>query len=1021
MKKIYFIFFLVFFSSSLKAQKWLENLPQNKSESELTFFDYQNAFYSYWEPFNVIHGSYFVDGVKKKAVGWKQFKRWEYEMRGKINPLTGELPEKTAEQVYKEFYETQAQIKSTSVASWKQVVGDSTVGGYAGIGRVNSVAFHPTNLNRYWVGSAGGGLWETNNNGLSWTCLTDNIGSLLISDIIIPSDFSTSNTIYIATGDRDVYWESYSTGVLKSTNGGVTWDVTGLIFLPSDNKVVNKLLLDPSNNDVMLACTSSGIFKTMDGATNWSTQLTSMNFIDVEANSSDFTNLSASTTDGKIFNSVDGGLNWTNVFSNVDCRRIELAVSPDNPSWVYAVAGSNDSGLQGVYKSEDSGLTFLQVFDGLVTNMLGWEATGSDVGGQAWYTLTMAVSPFNANTVIIGGVNSWRSLDGGLTWSIINHWWGDGVVAVHADKHFQVFRQNGDLFECNDGGIYISTNKGTTWKDKSNGLVIGQMYKLGVSATNKDETITGLQDNGTKLLSGGKWFDVKGGDGMECIIDYENSDIQYGTYVEGQISRTVDHWVSEVEIQPADAGSGAWVTPYIIHPTEPEILYAGYSDVWKTTDSGNSWEKISSLGISTKITSMAIAPSNPNFLYVAVDNRIWKTTNGGSSWTIVTGNLPISSSDITAIAVKHDDENTLWVTLSGFNSNKVFQSSVGGTAWVNISTGLPPLPVNTIVQNKQSLDEVHLFVGTDFGVFFKKGTNDWVPFDSNLPNVKVSELEIYYAAFVDSSLLRAATYGRGLWETPIFISDSPMVGIADSYSHCIGNSNDLILVNYAGTIQWQQSSTGISDWINVTSGLGENTSVYTVNGLITTTYFRAEVSMIGLPPIYSNVVGLYLLPVVTMASIPKLCSIDSAFILTEGLPIGGVYSGEGVVGDKFDPSIVQLGSSIVTYTFSSSSECSSSVYRSVLVEDCNATKVFEGLNYLIYPNPAKGFVKIFYNNKEFVSIRLIDAAGKLVLTQDLSSSETEKNIDVSKYANGIYMIQLISLVKNVDLQLVISN
>ena len=127
-----------------------------------------------------------------------------------------------------------------------------------------------------------------------------------------------------------------------------------------------------------------------------------------------------------------------------------------------------------------------------------------------------------------------------------------------------------------------------------------------------------------------------------------------------------------MEIQPGDAGSGSWVTPYIMHPTDPEILYAGYSDVWKTYDSGNSWEKISSFGISTKITSMAIAPSNPNFLYVAIDNRIWKTTNGGSSWTIVTGTLPLSSTNITAIAVKNNDENTLWVTLSGFNSYKVF-------------------------------------------------------------------------------------------------------------------------------------------------------------------------------------------------------------------------------------------------------------------------------------------------------------------------------------------------------------
>lgn len=1021
MKKIYFVLFAFFFTSTIVAQNWLENLPQSKSKSELTFFDYQNAFYSYWNPFNVVHGFYYIDGVKKKAMGWKQFKRWEYEMRSKINPSTGEFPQKTAEQVYKEFLSSNPHLKSTSVANWTSAVADSTVGGYSGIGRVNCVAFHPTNTATYWVGSAGGGLWKTTDNGLTWTCLTDNIGSLLISDIIIPTDYAISNIIYIATGDRDVYWDSFSTGVLKSTDGGVTWNATGLSFIPSDNRVINKLLLDPSSNDIILACTSSGIYKTVDGGTNWSTQLTPLQFIDMEAKPGDFTNLYASTTNGNIFNSIDGGLNWANVFSNSDCRRIELAVSVDESSWVYAVAGSSDSGLYGIYKSEDNGLSFTQVFDGLVNNLLGYEADGSDVGGQSWYTLTLAASPSDANTIILGGVNAWRSNDGGISWSIVNHWWGDGVSEVHADKHFHVYRNNGDLFECNDGGIYLSSNDGTTWYDKSNGLVVGQMYKLGVSATVKNETITGLQDNGTKLLAYGKWYDVKGGDGMECIIDYTNVNIQYGTYVNGQISRTVDHWHNEVEIQPVDAGSGAWVTPYIIHPTDPQILFAGYSDVWKTQDNGNSWSKISSLSLSTPITSMAIAPSNPEVLYIAIYNKIWKTVNGGDSWAVITGSLPVITSDITSIAVKNDDANTVWVTLSGFNSNKVFQSILGGTTWVNISIGLPPIPVNSIVQNKQSLDEVHLFVGTDFGVFFKKGINDWVAYNSNLPNVKVSELEIYYAPYMDSSVLKAATYGRGLWESFIIISDSPVAGNANTDSHCISSSNVLTLKNYAGTVQWQSSSDGVSDWINVTTGIGGNMNVYTVDDLLSTTYFRAEISMMGFPSVYSNVVALYLLPTITMSSIPKACSTDSAFVLTEGLPVGGVYSGEGVIDDKFNPSIVPLGSSVVTYTFSSSSECSSSVYRSVLVEDCNATKVFEGVNYLIYPNPSKGFFKIFYNNKEFTSVKLIDNAGRLVLTQDLSSTETEKMIDVSKYANGMYTVQLISNVKNIEIQLVISN
>jgi hypothetical protein len=777
MKKICFILIGVFFTSFLFSQNWMKNIPQGKPKSELTFYDYKNAFNSYWEPYQVDKGYYFENGVKKKAIGWKQFKRWEYEMERKVNPATGEFPARSAQLIYEEYLETNPADRSPLSANWTSSGPLTSDGGYAGIGRINCIAFHPTDNNTYWVGTASGGLWVTTNNGSNWTCLTDNNGVLAVSDIVIPTDHVTSNTIYIATGDKD-HWDNRSIGVLKSTDGGSTWNTTGISYSLSDGQMVNRLLLDPANNQVIIAATSSGVYKTTDGGTNWSTQLSAVDFIDMEFKPADFNTLYGSTQNGKIYFSTNGGTSWTQTFNNASAYRIELAVSANQPTWVYGLAENSASGLFGVYKSINSGSIFSQVLDGATLNLLGWDSNGGDSGGQGWYDLSLAASPSNANTLLVGGVNTWRSVNGGTSWSIVNHWWGDGVPAAHADKHSLSFRANGDLFECNDGGIYYSNNNGTDWTDKTNGIVISQMYKLGVSATVSTEVITGLQDNGTKLLSGGTWSDVKGGDGMECLIDYTNANTQYGTYVNGQISRTMNHWSSSTDIQPVAAGDGAWVTPYIIDPTNPLILYAGYADVWKTTNRGDSWTKISTMNTASKIRSMAIAPSNTQVLYAAAPSIIWKTTNGGTSWSVITGSLPVGSASITYVTVHENDANTLWVTLGGFNATTVYQSTNGGTSWTNISAGLPAIPAYCIVQNTQSSSNVQLYVGTELGVYFKNGTDSWVAYNTGLPNVLIGELEIYYAANPQESKLKAATYGRGLWETPVHYSAIPMTYVS---------------------------------------------------------------------------------------------------------------------------------------------------------------------------------------------------------------------------------------------------
>ena len=930
MKRIIFFLCGMFFAATLFSQPWLKQLPQSKSKASLTFFDYNNAFNKYWAPFNVDKGFYIENGVKKKAVGWKQFKRWEYNMETQINPATGEFPSKTAQAVYDEYLKANFRLKSVNSANWVSLGPNSSGGGYAGVGRINCIAFHPSNNSTYWVGAASGGLWVTTNNGSSWTCLTDNNGVLAVSDIVIPTDFATSNTIYIATGDKD-HWDNSSIGVLKSTNGGSAWNTTGINYALSDGKMVYRLLLDPGNNQTLIASTSNGVYKTIDGGTTWNTQLTSTAFIDMEYKPGDFNTLYGSTQNGKIYVSINNGGSWTQAFSDANAYRIELAVSGNQPTWVYALAEGNDSGLYGIYKSTSSGSGYTQVFAGTTKNLLGWASDGSDAGGQGWYDLSLAASSSNANTVVVGGVNTWRSVNGGTSWSIINHWWGDGVPAVHADKHCLKFRNNGDLFECNDGGVYISTDNGTSWTDKTNGMVISQMYKLGVSQTVSVETITGLQDNGTKLFSGGAWSDVKGGDGMECLIDYTNVNVQYGTYVNGQIDRTTDHWNNATQIQPSGAGDGAWVTPYIIDPINPQTLYAGYADVWKTTDRGDSWTKISTMNSSDKIRSMAISPSNTQVLYVAAPYNIWKTTNGGTLWTEITGSLPVGSGSITYIAVKADDANMLWVTLGGYNAKKVYQSANGGTSWTNVSTGLPSIPAYTIVQDKQSTTEIQLYAGTELGVYFKKGSDNWIAYNIGLPNVKIGEIEIYYAPNPQDTKLRAATFARGLWETPVYYSctqpTAPTVGIITQPT-CAVATGSVVLNGLPPTGTWtinpgNYAGTGTSATI---SGLAAGTYNFTVTNVSGCTSAGSADVVINAQPTTPTA------PIVGIITQPT-CAVATGSVVLNGLPPTGTWTINpgGITGTGTSTTISGLATGIFNFTVTNVSGCTSAGSADVVI------------------------------------------------------------------------------------------
>jgi PKD repeat protein len=792
MKKLLLAILMVSFMAQFAiSQPWLEYIQEPQKE-ELTLNDFRDAF-NRWEDQNqIVDGKKQVDGEWIKVPGYKLFKRWEYFWDLRVNRTTTAFPQTTAAAQFAK-YKAENPDKSSS-GDWLAVGPSTTTGGYAGLGRVNCIEFHPTDNNTFWVGTPSGGLWKTTNGGSNWECLTDGNDVIGVSDIALANDFTTSNTMYIATGDRDggsswtlgggVRADNNSIGILKSTDGGQTWSATGLSFGEDERELIGRILIDPTNGQIMLAATTNGIYRTTNGGASWTLEQSGAYFIDMEFKPGDSDIVYASTSDytaAEIYRSTDNGASWSQVESFSSSRRAELAVTPHDATYVYAIVANSDRGLKGIYKSTDSGANFTLEFDGNSTNgsLLGYYSDGSGSNtGQGSYDLCIAVNPSNKNEVFIGGINTWRSADGGSSWVNNNMWTSysgynfSGSPEVHADKHVLKYRESdGTLFEGNDGGIYKTTNSGTSWTDLSNDLYITQIYRLGVAQSVNNMTIIGNQDNGSKMFNGSFWDDVTGGDGMECAIDPIDEDVQYATYVRGILYRTTNGWSNYTTISDNITGgdNGFWVTPYVIDPNDNQTLIVGYDKIWKSTDRGDNWSQLGTLeSASDKFRSLAIAESNSSVMVIADPDDIWYSSNGGTSWTDITGTLPTYNYSITYVAIHATDPNTIWVTMGGYDGNRVYESTNGGSSWSNISTGLPNLPTMCIVQNKQETSLNELYVGTDRGVYMKRGAADWEPFMTNLPNVVVTELEIYYDATPANSKLRAATFGRGLWESDLY-------------------------------------------------------------------------------------------------------------------------------------------------------------------------------------------------------------------------------------------------------------
>ncbi len=768
MKRIFPLLLLLAIAEGLSAQPWL---PKN---GERMKFDDIVARYQRVE---VEKEGDLVDENGRQIVEEDEnyhFDRWKWYWEQHLDTNGYMVSKAVAQNNWNEYisaHKPQNSALKTSIASNWQFEGPSTSGGgYSGVGRVNVVGFDPVDSNTLYVGSAGGSAWKTSDGGNTWKCLYDHMFSTGVSDIKVNP--MNRNTVYIVTGDADA-GDNYSVGVIKSYDGGATLTNIGPFWTPDSLVSATSFLINPLDTNEITLGSFNGLYKSHDGGGSW-IKISSHKIRQLLYNVVD-TAIVYATIDGgssaQIMQSTDGGYTWGVVTAFTNAKRINIAVTQDAPHVVRALVAKNGTnGLVGIYSSGDYGVTYLPVYtdnsscdNNLLSSNNGMPST--TCSGQGWYDLCIANNPADANKIIIGGIVNYYSVNGGASWDIVNQWWNEhsDLKTVHADKHWLGYSPlNGALYMGCDGGIYKTYNPNSKkWIDLSNGLGITQFYRNAV-ANGVDYCLGGAQDNGTKRLEAGSVTDLTGGDGMVCLIDYSSPEfIFYTSTQKGNVNITYDAGANYSSITSDLPKPGAWITPFVIHPTSPNILFIGYKKIFKSINRGVSWAPLSPNFSSTNILHLAVAPSDPDYIYsvrnISGLSRIDYTTDGGTTWDAMSAP---SGNYVSDIVVDPLNAKHIFVTISGFGTGRVYSHNLETGIWTDETGGLPNIPVNCMVIDTNSQTQ---YVGTDAAVFYREKTStDWTLFNENLPTVEITDLSINYW----NNEIWAATYGRGMWKTP---------------------------------------------------------------------------------------------------------------------------------------------------------------------------------------------------------------------------------------------------------------
>lgn len=673
----------------------------------------------------------------------------------------------------------------------------SQVGTNLNIGRVLSVAISPSSSNNLFLGSASGGIWRSTNAGSSWSYVNTGFPVLGVPTLA----FHPTNANIILAGTGEVYrvdtsnigfniWKArgtYGIGILRSTDGGVTWSqVLNKSF--SNLFGVQMIKFDPTNANIVYACTTNGLFRSTDAGATWGASpiLNRIYVTDVVINSTNANQMMAAVGnlvngDKGIYRTTDGGLNWTKVSAAAIptsfggfSRFVYLSGNT-----VYITMGRNDANEIELFRSTDFGSTWSTL------------ANSHHCEYQFWFANTAALLPSNPNVMLMGGVNFYRYTISTTTRS--------AVGSMHSDFHDIKFDPSNSsvAYICSDGGIYKTTNAtaaSPTFTAINSGLNIAQFYaSFGVSAQNANRFVGGLQDNGVWSYNGTSWASEFGGDGGPSAVDPTNDQIVYAsndarrvqkstTGVTGAYSQVLGSWAFV-----ADDRTG-FMAPIAIAKSSPSTLYVASDNLHKSTNSGSTWTNNSgTISANTAYIeaqfktgiAIGVSPTNANKLYVSlspfsqrVDNAlnivgtptVRKSVNGGTSFTTVSGGLP--NRFVMDFAISPTNDDSVMVVLGGYGTSHVYLTGDGGATWVSRGTGLPDVPFNAIVFDNNNPNFV--YAAGDMGIYVSNNQGQtWFDFNGGLQDATlVFDLQIS----ADNRLV-AATHGKG-----VFISNLATYG-----------------------------------------------------------------------------------------------------------------------------------------------------------------------------------------------------------------------------------------------------
>jgi photosystem II stability/assembly factor-like uncharacterized protein len=611
----------------------------------------------------------------------------------------------------------------------------------------------------------------------------------------------TITSVMVSMTDGDAIIAALGSGVNGTLQPGSS--TSGYNILPGIQHI-NDLVVRDNNgtsevffaaaetfaSGALLGINELGVYKSTDG-TNFSKLVLSAgedlepNNIKIAADNSIYVSTQSNSFGqggGRIYHSIDG-TTFTLKHTVPSGSRTEIACSPTDANTVYVLAQLSSDPV-GIYKTTDN-------FTNITTLALPNDAdTGIDANdftrGQAFYDLLIRVDPNDENTLYVGGIDLFKSIDGGTSWSQISHWYGGfGFQEVHADQHGLAFSSSSRMLFSNDGGVYLSNDAGATILPRKKGYNTLQFYTVAVAPTTAfsgDEYfLAGAQDNGTLLIENAtagvnSFYERQGGDGAYSFFDQDGTDTYcIANYVYNGNIRLYDLATGAIRtINSEPASNGDFINPQALD-SNLDILYSNYSSgsdfivkMYRNIKSGTvTRTNISDAAImNSEPSALTVSPytTSQSNLFIGLKNgkviKIAGTTNtfpNNPEWSDITGPDFLGSvSDIEF----GTNENEIFVTMHNYGVQNIWYTNDGGTTWEGKEGNLPDIPVKAILQNPLLIEEV--IIGTELGVWrtsnFSDANPTWIQSYNGMSNVKVTDLDLR-----DDNMVFASTYGRGVF------------------------------------------------------------------------------------------------------------------------------------------------------------------------------------------------------------------------------------------------------------------